>query len=88
MRIPKLFETPDQVSLGVSSLVAILAIQRSVDVETSDSAIDRLMLSGISPTSIYVGKTIGLYLQLIVLEALLFTVMVVLFDMSVVDYPS
>ena len=44
-------------------LVAILAIQRSVDVETSDSAIDRLMLSGISPTSIYIGKTIGLYLQ-------------------------
>ena len=68
-------------------LVAILAIQRSVEDETSDSAIDRLMLSGISPTSIYVGKTIGLYLQLIVLEALLFTVMVVLFDMSVVDYP-
>ena len=67
-------------------LVAILAIQRSVDVETSDSAIDRLMLSGISPTSIYVGKTIGLYLQLIILEALLFIVMVVLFGMSVVNY--
>jgi heme exporter protein B len=45
------------------------------------------MLSGISPTSIYIGKTIGLYIQLIILEVMLFIVMVVLFDMSVESYP-
>ena len=68
-------------------LVAILAVQRSVDIEISDSALDRLLLSGISPASIYIGKTIALYVQLIILEAGLFIVMLVLFDMSVDNYP-
>ena len=68
-------------------LVAILAIQRSVDIEISDSALDRLLLSGISPASIYIGKTIALYVQLIILEVGLFIVMLVLFDMSVDNYP-
>tara|TARA_S200000501_G_scaffold378355_1_gene440519 strand:- start:7260 stop:7928 length:669 start_codon:yes stop_codon:yes gene_type:complete len=68
-------------------LVAILAVQRSVDIEISDSALDRLLLSGISPTSIYIGKTIALYVQLIILEVGLFIVMLVLFDMSVDNYP-
>ena len=36
-------------------LVAILAVQRSVDIEISDSALDRLLLSGISQASIYIG---------------------------------
>ncbi len=67
-------------------LVAILAIQRSVDIEISDSALDRLLLSGISPASIYIGKTIALYVQLIILEVGLFIVMLVLFDMSVDNY--
>ena len=68
-------------------LVAILAVQRSVDIEISDSALDRLLLSGISPSSIYIGKTIALYVQLIILEVGLFIVMLVLFDMSVDNYP-
>ena len=67
-------------------LVAILAVQRSVDIEISDSALDRLLLSGISPASIYIGKTIALYVQLIILEVGLFIVMLVLFDMSVENY--
>ena len=68
-------------------LVAILAVQRSVDIEISDSALDRLLLSGISPASTYIGKTIALYVQLIILEVGLFIVMLVLFDMSVDNYP-
>ena len=68
-------------------LVAILAVQRSVDIEIYDSALDRLLLSGISPASIYIGKTIALYVQLIILEVGLFIVMLVLFDMSVDNYP-
>ena len=68
-------------------LVAILAVQRSVDIEISDSALDRLLLSGISPASIYTGKMIALFLQLIILEVGLFIVMLVLFDMSVDNYP-
>ena len=59
----------------------------SVDIEISDSALDRLLLSGISPASIYIGKTIALYVQLIILEVGLFIVMLVLFDMSVDNYP-
>ena len=68
-------------------LVAILAVQRSVDIEISDSALDGLLLSGISPASTYIGKTIALYVQLIILEVGLFIVMLVLFDMSVDNYP-
>ena len=48
---------------------------------------DRLLLSRISPASIYIGKTIALYVQLIILEVGLFIVMLVLFDMSVDNYP-
>ena len=64
-------------------LVAILAIQRAVDIENSDSAQDRLLLSPISSLSLFMGKTIGLFLQLIVLEILMMIAMVTLFDSSI-----
>lgn len=67
-------------------LVAILAIQRAVDIENSDSAQDRLLLSPISSLSLFIGKTIGLFLQLIVLEILMMIAMVTLFDSSINDF--
>ncbi|MEC7845061.1 MAG: heme exporter protein CcmB [Actinomycetota bacterium] len=67
-------------------LVAILAIQRAVDIENSDSAQDRLLLSPISSLSLFMGKTIGLFLQLIVLEILMMIAMVTLFDSSIDNF--
>lgn len=67
-------------------LVAILAIQRAVDIENSDSAQDRLLLSPISSLSLFIGKTIGLFLQLIVLEILMMVAMVTLFDSSIDNF--
>ena len=68
-------------------LVAILAIQRAVDIESSDSAQDRLLLSSVSSLSLYIGKTIALFLQLLVLELLMMVAMVTLFDSSIDNYP-
>ena len=68
-------------------LVAILAIQRAVDIESSDSAQDRLLLSSVSSLSLYIGKTIALFLQLLVLEVLMMVAMVTLFDSSIDNYP-
>ncbi|HJM27766.1 MAG: heme exporter protein CcmB [Acidimicrobiales bacterium] len=67
-------------------LVAILAIQRAVDIENSDSAQDRLLLSPVSSFSIYIGKTLGLFLQLLLLEVLMMIAMIALFDSSVDDF--
>ena len=67
-------------------LVAILAIQRAVDIENADSAQDRLLLSPISSLSLFIGKTIGLFLQLIVLEILMMIAMVTLFDSSIDNF--
>ena len=67
-------------------LVAILAIQRAVDIENSDSAQDRFLLSPISSLSLFMGKTIGLFLQLIVLEILMMIAMVTLFDSSIDNF--
>lgn len=67
-------------------LVAILAIQRAVDIENSEAAQERLLLSPLSPISIFLGKALGLFLQLLLLELLLTLAMVALFDVSINDY--
>lgn len=67
-------------------LVAILAIQRGVAIETADRAHHRLLLSSIDPASIFLGKATALAIQLLALELLLFAGVVVLFD-STVDRP-
>ena len=67
-------------------LVAILAIQRAVDIENSEAALERLLLSSLSPISIFLGKVLGLFLQLLLLELLLTLAMVALFDVSINDY--
>ena len=66
-------------------LVAILAIQRAVDIENSEAAQERLLLSPLSPISIFLGKALGLFLQLLLLELLLTLAMVALFDVSIND---
>jgi heme exporter protein B len=64
-------------------LVALLAIQRAVRIETADGAHHRLLLSSIEPPSIFLGKAMALALQLLALEVLLLVSVVILFDSSI-----
>jgi heme exporter protein B len=57
----------------------VLAIQRSVSVESSDGARDGLRLSGIDPAGLYLGKAAAVAAQLVVLEALLAVGVVLLY---------
>ena len=58
---------------------AVLAVQRSFSLETSDGAIDGLRLSRLEPAGIFLGKVAAVALQLLVLQALLVMGIVVLF---------
>ena len=57
----------------------VLAVQRSVSVESSDGARDGLRLSGIDPAGLFLGKSAAVAVQLVVLEALLTVGVVVLY---------
>ena len=64
-------------------LIALLAIHRAVKIEDADAARERILLTPVSPSSVFLGKSLALCIQLIVLEILLFFVMLALFDLSV-----
>ncbi len=57
----------------------VLAIQRSVSVESADGARDGLRLSGIDPAGLYLGKSAAVAVQLVILEALLAVGVVLLY---------
>jgi heme exporter protein B len=57
----------------------VLAVQRSVAVEASDSAYDGLRLSGLDPAGIFLGKAGAVIVELAGLEALLAVGIVVLY---------
>ncbi|MGH9165997.1 MAG: heme exporter protein CcmB [Acidimicrobiales bacterium] len=59
---------------------AVLAVQRSFTIETSDAAGDGLRLSGLDPAGIFLGKAAAIALQLAVLEVLLAVGIAVLYD--------
>lgn len=50
---------------------AVLGVQRSSAIETSDVSRDGLRMSGLDPAGIFLGKTAALCTQLVVLELLL-----------------
>lgn len=60
----------------------VLAVQRSFSIETSDSARDRLRLSGFDPAGIFLGKLTALVAQLLLLELVLTIGIVFLFDVE------
>lgn len=57
----------------------VLAVQRSLGIESADGALDNLRLSRLEPAGIFLGKTVAVALQLVVLELLLAFGVVVLF---------
>lgn len=58
---------------------AVLAVQRSFSIETSESAADGLRLYGMDPAGIFLGKAAAVAVQLLVLEVVLGAVTVVLY---------
>jgi len=64
----------------------VLAVQRSAAVESGDGTRDGLRLSGLDPAGIFLGKTVAVALQLLVLEVLLTAGVVVLYGAHVRSY--
>jgi heme exporter protein B len=63
---------------------SVLAVQRSVSVESGDDARDGLRLSGLDPAGLFVGKTAAIAAELLVLEAVLAVGVVLLYGAHVV----
>lgn len=63
---------------------ALLAVQRSQAVESADGVRDALRLSGLDPAGVFLGKAAAVAVQLLVLEVVLATGVVLLYDVHVV----
>ncbi|MDA8275657.1 MAG: heme exporter protein CcmB [Actinomycetota bacterium] len=63
----------------------VLAVQRSVSVESADGARDGLRLAGLDPAGLFLGKAAAVTVQLLALEAVLGAGVVVLFGVRVTD---
>ena len=61
----------------------LLIVQRSFAVEAADGALDAMRVAGVDSRGIYVGKLLGIGVQLLVLEVLLLFAAVVLYGESV-----
>ncbi len=61
----------------------VLAVQRSVSVESGDGARDGLRLSGIDPAGLFLGKSAAVGAQLLVLEAVLGVGVVLLYGVRI-----
>jgi heme exporter protein B len=58
-------------------------VQRTFAVETYDGALDSLRVAGVNPQGIFLGKSVALFVQLLVLESVLFVAAVVLYRVNV-----
>ena len=83
---------PDQASLRHAApgifwvallFSTVLAIQRSVAVESGEGTRDGLRLSGIDPAGIFLGKAAAVGLQLLALQVILWAGVTFLFDVQV-----
>ena len=60
-----------------------ILVQRTFAVETYDGALDSLRVAGVNPQGIFVGKSVALFVQLLVLESVLFLSAIVLYRVNV-----
>jgi heme exporter protein B len=65
----------------------VLVIQRTFSVESDDGNRDALLLSGLDPGGIFLGKVLAVAAQLIVLEVVVLLGVIVFFENSVDDIP-
>jgi heme exporter protein B len=67
--------------------VAVMAVQRSTSVETTDGARRALLLAGIEPAAVFLGKAAAVAVQLLAVEVFLVGGVLVLYDASVDSVP-
>ena len=60
-----------------------ILVQRTFAVETYDGALDSLRVAGVNPQGIFLGKSAALFVQLLILESVLFIAAVVLYRVNV-----
>jgi heme exporter protein B len=60
-----------------------ILVQRTFAVETYDGALDSLRVAGVNPQGIFLGKSAALFVQLLILESVLFVAAVVLYRVNV-----
>lgn len=60
-----------------------ILVQRTFAVETYDGALDSLRVAGVNPQGIFIGKAVALFVQLLVLETMLFIAAIVLYRVNV-----
>jgi heme exporter protein B len=61
----------------------LIVVQRSFAVETADGALDALRVAGVPPAGIFLGKSIALAVQLLVLEGMLVVLAIVLYNATI-----
>jgi heme exporter protein B len=66
---------------------ALLAIQRAFTIESADGGRDALRLSGLDPAGIFLGKAAAIAVQLVAIEAVLATGVVVMYGTEVTGAP-
>ena len=66
-------------------LAAVLAVHRAVAIDSGDGVDDAVLLSGLEPASVFLGKALALVVQLLVLAALLVGGVIVLYGATVDD---
>ena len=67
---------------------ALLAIQRATAIEGIDATSDSLRLSGIDPSSIFLGKAMAVCAQMLALEALLLIGVFIFYDAAIDSSPE
>jgi len=68
-------------------LCGLLAVQRAFALEAADGVTDALRLSALDPGALFLGKAAAVWLQMLVLEALLLVGVIVLYDASPGGWP-
>ncbi|MEM9041299.1 MAG: heme exporter protein CcmB [Actinomycetota bacterium] len=61
----------------------LVLVQRNFSIEDDDGALDSMRVAGVDPRAIYLGKAIGLGVQLAVLEVVLLAAAVVLYGETI-----
>jgi len=60
-----------------------ILVQRTFAIETYDGALDSLRVAGVNPQGIFIGKAVALFVQLLILESMLFVAAMVLYRVNV-----
>lgn len=66
--------------------VALMAVQRSTSIETGDGARRSLLLAGIEPAAVFVGKAAAVAIQLLAVEVFLLAGVIVLYDARIESF--